>query len=310
VTVGWFGARFQRENEPLSNIYVKLYVNPFREYPVDTGNSNTPHFAEAEITKFQILNIYTPTGLIHDTRWERPFERPTAPLTVVDAGTRCLVGSRKLLNKEFFESQCNAALSLVPRSKRDIDLQHMATDGLNPGSETLIGKEYQINGDKIRLPAVFLSESCLIRITTTFGLGIVDGRFGRERSNQALFNGIYLWPNVQKQGKNIIKACLGSQVLGDDWSEIGWSRTEVYIENEFPARFTLEMFVRPWRPTNPGTSNNPLFTKSQVKRFTFCNIYTPTGLIPTLDGRYISSATPLLLPLLNLVRYVRRETLS
>jgi hypothetical protein len=271
--IGYSDSRFHTGHDIPAELYTELHIRSMRNNPVLMENSSIPFFTERDVMKFREYNVYTRTGLINDARWETPFERPTAPVTVVEAGTRCLSGSRRLLNKEFLESQCNAALSLVPKSKRDIDLQQYGTD---PRSGKLIEKEYQINGDKIRLPAVFISEYCLVQV---FWL---HEHIGHKRRREVLFNNIYVWPNIYKQVRKIIKGCLGLPVVDIKkvyWSPIGGFQTKIYMEDEFPADIMTYVNVRPFKPTDPGNSKNPYFTEVELSEYRDFNVYTPAGQI-------------------------------
>jgi hypothetical protein len=217
VSIAWSDAQFHVGQRTLSDIQTCLLLRPIRRNVVFPGISNNPNFTEVESFEFHHFNIYTPTGLVHDVRWETTFKRPTTPLVAKVEPPWCKAGNYRLLNIDRIQSECNAALSFIPKSKLKLDPQDIPTTRLETHPDILWGKEKSTSSDRIRLPAIFMSENCLIQ---------VHPFDKRGRTSEAPFNEISRWPSVSKQAKRIIQKCLGSRVSEDRnkyWSYIGHS---------------------------------------------------------------------------------------
>jgi hypothetical protein len=164
VTIAVSATRFYMGESTLSTVHTSLHVRPIRRNSVSQKNSNKPNFTSGESLYFQRFNVYTPKGLIHDARWETAFKRPTAPIVVKVYGHRCRPGNYRVLNIDHIQSECNAALSLIPESKLKLDPQDIPTTRLETHPDILWGKEKSTSSDRIRLPAIFMSENCLVEV--------------------------------------------------------------------------------------------------------------------------------------------------
>jgi hypothetical protein len=194
----------------------------------------------------------------------------------------------KLLNISNLQRDCSAALSLVPNTGFEVDpddmekTNNMVKMDLKPGSDKLfslqlVGKNtHRINGDKVRLPAVFYSGVCLVQVF----MYLPDNNL-----NTALFQHMYVWPQVHKQGKRIIDECFVSEPeqVGRGpsfWPRstiIGFSRTDVQLpgEHEFSAAIHSSFHVK----QNTAEPYNPRSSREEILLFRGFNVYTATGQI-------------------------------
>jgi hypothetical protein len=210
-----------------------------------------------------------------------------ASVKVRDSVTECshlsLSGvGRRLLDVQKLRHDCYAALSIMPNTGVDVDPNETANNALKPDPEKLFnlrltGKDtYRINGDKIRLPAVFASGDCAIEVRS-------EGEYSTSQKT-ALFQHIYTWPTLRNWAKNLIDDCLVPRTLNQrpiyidwmwrffDWVWIGTSRGN--YEN---LKLETVLLVK----GNEGESNIPQFSEMDKEHYRVIgfNVYTPTGQI-------------------------------
>jgi hypothetical protein len=180
---------------------------------------------------------------------------------------------RKPLNIQSLRHDCYAALSIMPNTGVEVDPNDMAKNALKPDSQKLFSLRltgndtYSVNGDKIRLPAIFASGDCFIRVT-------IDG--GRIQSRGAvLFQHIYTWPVLRKWAYSLLKTCLVPRrkchsVSGADLVGIGRSS----------GRYD-SLILRTYLYVKGSTEepNRPQFSDREKLNFRDFNVYTPTGQI-------------------------------
>jgi hypothetical protein len=274
MLIAEFKSKFHLGQRTLSDSSTELRVRPIRRNPVSTEDPNNPDFTKEESREFQLYNIYNSTGLIHSNRWETTFKRPTAPLIVQIDNVHCKTGHYKLLNIDHIRNECNAALRLVPKSNLKIDPQDIPTTRLETDPEQLWGTENPTSSDRSRLPALYMTENCLIEVESLHHLG---------RRYPAPFNEISRWPSVSKLAEGIINECLRPQILKDRkgyWSQIGENDVYYFMENQDGPWLSIIVYVRTLKqPAIKGNSKNPHFTDDELEYFKDYNIYTPTGQI-------------------------------
>ena len=209
-----------------------------------------------------------------------------AKVTVSDLGMECCRGPLNV--SEELLRDCYAALSLVPNTNISIDPHYMNIHHPGPGSQKPISLEltgndtYKINGDKVRVPAVFSSGICLVHVTAW------DGRrrlVFPEDPGPALFQHIYFWPLVRKQVKGIIDDCLMNMLQRGETAilTIGTSSAKLDAGNRPPLTVYSQVIMSTSNNSNianirnsPYTRNFPKIDKYHLPRF---NVYTPTGQI-------------------------------
>jgi hypothetical protein len=209
------------------------------------------------------------------------YSRPlTAIVTILpDHGPECFLPQLlSISNIPNIRRDCLAALSLVPRTGLEVDPHDMVKQSHNPGNKKLFslrisGKDaYRINKDKISLPATFFSGDCFVQVHL----------YGSDGSKiTALFQHMYLWPDVHKQVTSIIDDCFVPEVepifRGPTYEpkRIGSSGTNIQVRGE-QISYWFEIY------TDLYIRRNSTYPCSEEEIWDFCqgfNVYTATGQI-------------------------------